>query len=92
MATENDVRDERASSYLDGAELATAHMVDALANGKTVNEAMAYTKAMTEAAAQHTRHNSSRTARQTTRETIRAEHGIGVFGASPNMWAGRKLA
>ena len=92
-ATESEVRSERASSYLDGAGMGMAHLIDGLAAGKSVDEALDYAKAMIDAAAQNLRDNAALSARNDTRLRIRAEHSmIDGFGAARRLWTGRKLA
>jgi len=91
-ATEQDVRNARAGAYVDGVDMGMSHVLDALASGLTVGEAIAYAKRMGQAAAENIISDArNRVVIREKREAVRSNHGV-MAGACAASHYGRKLA
>lgn len=76
-AIEAEIRAERANAYADGAEMAMAHLFDALTSGKDMETAWGYARAMIESASSAINSGTaSRAERREARETIREQWGV----------------
>lgn len=90
-ATEADVKAERAASYADGIDMGIAHVLDALASGKTVADAIDFAKAMGMCGEAGIRGDIPLKDRREARKDVRTRHGVEA-GACLPYHHGRKLA
>ena len=76
-ATEADVRQERACAYADGADMARAHMFDALTSGLTLEQANDYAREMcTSASTAIAEGTIGRATREEVHKAIRAKYNV----------------
>lgn len=90
-ATEAEVRAERSGAYADGIDMGIAHVLDALASGKSVADAIDFAKAMGKVATENMLTGErNRCVIRERREAIRSGHNVQA-GACTHSFYGKKL-